>query len=152
MFRRLGAHHTDHRMSDDAIHRDRLASRHAAKKPKEITPRHLNLSAENLALRSTILKLSAENLDLKAANLREVIVNTRLRDANKGLQHVVNTVLAADRTPEQHECVVCLRDDRLFHAVFDPCNHKLCTWCYTHLRKEECPLCRARITKAFVNQ
>jgi len=47
---------------------------------------------------------------------------------------------------EQHQCILCFK--YRINAKFSPCEHKVCcSQCYSKMAKNECPVCRAEITR-----
>ena len=47
---------------------------------------------------------------------------------------------------EQHQCILCFK--YRINAKFSPCEHKVCcSSCYSKMSKNECPVCRAEITR-----
>ena len=49
---------------------------------------------------------------------------------------------------ERHQCILCIRFR--VNARFSPCEHKVCcSQCYSQLSKNECPVCRAEITRVM---
>ena len=48
----------------------------------------------------------------------------------------------------EHQCTLCVR--YRVNARFSPCNHAVsCSQCYSQLSKNECPVCRAEITRVM---
>ena len=49
---------------------------------------------------------------------------------------------------ERHQCILCVRFR--VNTRFSPCEHKVCcSECYSQLSKNECPVCRAEITRVM---
>lgn len=49
---------------------------------------------------------------------------------------------------ERQQCILCVRFR--INARFSPCEHKVCcSQCYSQLSKNECPVCRAEITRVM---
>lgn len=47
---------------------------------------------------------------------------------------------------EQHQCILCFK--YRINARFSPCEHQVCcSSCYSKMAKNECPVCRAEITR-----
>jgi hypothetical protein len=47
---------------------------------------------------------------------------------------------------EQHQCILCFK--YRINAKFSPCEHQVCcSSCYSKMAKNECPVCRAEITR-----
>ena len=47
---------------------------------------------------------------------------------------------------EQHQCILCFK--YRINAKFSPCEHQVCcSSCYSKIAKNECPVCRAEITR-----
>lgn len=47
---------------------------------------------------------------------------------------------------EEHQCIMCFK--YRVNARFSPCEHNVsCSVCYSKMTKNECPLCRAKITR-----
>ena len=47
---------------------------------------------------------------------------------------------------EQHQCILCFK--YRINAKFSPCEHQVCcSFCYSKMAKNECPVCRAEITR-----
>lgn len=48
----------------------------------------------------------------------------------------------------EHQCILCVR--YRVNARFSPCEHQVCcSACYSQLSKNECPVCRAEITRVM---
>jgi len=51
-------------------------------------------------------------------------------------------------TDTDQRCILCVR--YLVNARFSPCEHKVCcSECYSKMSKNECPICRAEITRVM---
>ena len=49
---------------------------------------------------------------------------------------------------EEHQCILCFKFR--VNARFSPCEHTICcSGCYSKLKKKECPVCRAPITRVM---
>ena len=49
---------------------------------------------------------------------------------------------------EEHQCILCFK--YRVNARFSPCEHKVCcSGCYSKMTKNECPVCRAEITRVM---
>jgi len=49
---------------------------------------------------------------------------------------------------EEHQCILCFKYQ--VNARFSPCEHKVsCSACYSKMVKNECPVCRAMITRVM---
>ena len=49
---------------------------------------------------------------------------------------------------EEHQCILCFK--YRVNARFSPCEHKVCcSGCYSKMLKNECPVCRAEITRVM---
>jgi hypothetical protein len=49
---------------------------------------------------------------------------------------------------EEHQCILCFKFS--VNARFSPCEHKVCcSACYSKMTKNECPVCRAVITRVM---
>ena len=49
---------------------------------------------------------------------------------------------------EEHQCIMCFK--YRVNARFSPCEHKIsCSACYSKMTKNECPVCRAVITRVM---
>jgi hypothetical protein len=49
---------------------------------------------------------------------------------------------------EEHQCIMCFK--YRVNARFSPCEHKVsCSACYSKMTKNECPVCRANITRVM---
>ena len=49
---------------------------------------------------------------------------------------------------EQHQCILCFK--YRINAKFSPCEHQVCcSVCYSKMAKNECPVCRADITRVM---
>lgn len=49
---------------------------------------------------------------------------------------------------EEHQCIMCFK--YRVNARFSPCEHKVsCSACYSKMTKNECPVCRAKITRVM---
>ena len=49
---------------------------------------------------------------------------------------------------EEHQCILCFKFS--VNARFSPCEHKVCcSACYSKMAKNECPVCRAVITRVM---
>ena len=49
---------------------------------------------------------------------------------------------------EEHQCIMCFK--YRVNARFSPCEHKVsCSICYSKMAKNECPVCRAKITRVM---
>jgi hypothetical protein len=47
---------------------------------------------------------------------------------------------------EEHQCILCFK--YRINAKFSPCEHQVCcSSCYSKIAKNECPVCRAEITR-----
>ena len=54
----------------------------------------------------------------------------------------------ADADYGHHRCILCVR--YRVNARFSPCEHKVCcSDCYSKMSKNECPICRAEITRVM---
>lgn len=54
----------------------------------------------------------------------------------------------ADADDGHHRCILCVR--YRVNARFSPCEHKVCcSECYSKMSKNECPICRAEITRVM---
>ena len=54
----------------------------------------------------------------------------------------------AETDDEAQQCILCVRFR--INARFSPCEHKVCcSQCYSQLSKNECPVCRAEITRVM---
>lgn len=50
---------------------------------------------------------------------------------------------------EEHQCILCFK--YRVNARFSPCEHQVtCSVCYSKLWKNECPVCRAEITRVMI--
>lgn len=53
---------------------------------------------------------------------------------------------AEETDDEEHQCILCFK--YRINAKFSPCEHKVCcSECYSKMAKNECPVCRAEITR-----
>jgi hypothetical protein len=53
-----------------------------------------------------------------------------------------------DDYDDEHQCIMCAR--YRINARFSPCNHAVCcSECYSQFSKNECPVCRAVITRVM---
>ena len=53
---------------------------------------------------------------------------------------------AEETDNEEHQCILCFK--YRINAKFSPCEHKVCcSECYSKMAKNECPVCRAEITR-----
>lgn len=53
-----------------------------------------------------------------------------------------------ETTDEEHQCILCFK--YRVNARFSPCEHKVsCSTCYSKMAKNECPVCRAKITRVM---
>jgi hypothetical protein len=49
---------------------------------------------------------------------------------------------------QEHQCIMCLQ--YRVNARFSPCEHQVCCGlCYSKMTKNECPVCRAKITRVM---
>jgi hypothetical protein len=49
---------------------------------------------------------------------------------------------------EEHQCILCFK--YRINAKFSPCEHQVCcSECYSKMSKNECPVCRAEITRVM---
>jgi hypothetical protein len=49
---------------------------------------------------------------------------------------------------EEHQCILCFKFR--VNARFSPCEHHVCcSACYSKMAKNECPVCRAVITRVM---
>jgi hypothetical protein len=49
---------------------------------------------------------------------------------------------------EEHQCILCFK--YRINAKFSPCEHQVCcSVCYSKMAKNECPVCRAEITRVM---
>lgn len=49
---------------------------------------------------------------------------------------------------EEHQCILCFK--YRINAKFSPCEHQVCcSECYSKMAKNECPVCRAEITRVM---
>jgi hypothetical protein len=49
---------------------------------------------------------------------------------------------------EQYQCILCFK--YRINAKFSPCEHQVCcSFCYSKMAKNECPVCRAEITRVM---
>jgi len=49
---------------------------------------------------------------------------------------------------EEHQCILCFK--YRVNARFSPCEHQVCcSTCYSKMSKNECPVCRAAITRVM---
>lgn len=49
---------------------------------------------------------------------------------------------------EEHQCILCFRYQ--VNAKLSPCEHQVCcSACYSKMEKNECPVCRAAITRVM---
>lgn len=54
----------------------------------------------------------------------------------------------AETDDEQHQCILCFKYQ--VNARFSPCEHTVCcSACYSKMTKNECPVCRAEITRVM---
>jgi hypothetical protein len=59
--------------------------------------------------------------------------------------HIADLEETAD---EEHQCIMCFK--YRVNARFSPCEHKIsCSACYSKMTKNECPVCRAVITRVM---
>jgi Zinc finger, C3HC4 type (RING finger) len=50
---------------------------------------------------------------------------------------------------EEHQCILCFK--YRVNARFSPCEHQVCcSTCYSKMSKNECPVCRADITRVMI--
>jgi hypothetical protein len=64
------------------------------------------------------------------------------------LEEMADTDADADADDGHHRCILCLR--YRVNARFSPCEHKVCcSECYSKMSKNECPICRAEITRVM---
>jgi hypothetical protein len=53
---------------------------------------------------------------------------------------------AEETDDEEHQCILCFK--YRINSKFSPCEHKVCcSECYSKMTKNECPVCRAEITR-----
>lgn len=54
----------------------------------------------------------------------------------------------AETDDEEHQCILCFKYQ--VNARFSPCEHKVCcSACYSKMSKNECPVCRAEVTRVM---
>lgn len=54
----------------------------------------------------------------------------------------------AETDDEEHQCILCFKYQ--VNARFSPCEHKVCcSTCYSKMSKNECPVCRAEVTRVM---
>ena len=68
--------------------------------------------------------------------------------ANVGLLSTSHLPDPEETDNEEHQCIFCFK--YRINARFSPCEHKVCcAGCYLKLVKNECPVCRAAITRVM---
>lgn len=54
----------------------------------------------------------------------------------------------AETDDEEHQCILCFKYQ--VNARFSPCEHTVCcSTCYSKMSKNECPVCRAEVTRVM---
>ena len=55
----------------------------------------------------------------------------------------------AETDDQEHQCILCFKYQ--VNARFSPCDHTVCcSACYSKMTKNECPVCRAEITRVMI--
>jgi len=65
-----------------------------------------------------------------------------------GLLSIAHISAPEETDDTEHQCILCVRFR--VNARFSPCEHQVCcSQCYSQLSKNECPVCRAEITRVM---